>query len=119
MKQSGVMLGTDNSARLAEFYTKAHGEPVWHQDDWWGYGEGGSIIIGPHSEVHGESHEPARIMIAFECENVEAEFKRLKEAGAKVVAEPYHPGAEDEGWLATIADPDGNYLQLATPWKED
>jgi predicted enzyme related to lactoylglutathione lyase len=29
-----------------------------------------------------------------------------------VIAEPYAIG---EGWIATLADPDGNYFQLMTP----
>jgi hypothetical protein len=30
------------------------------------------------------------------------------------------PGKDDNPtmWLATLADPDGNYFQLATPWED-
>lgn len=36
---------------------------------------------------------------------------------------PLKPGSDyygqaEEMWLATYADPDGNYFQLATPWSE-
>jgi predicted enzyme related to lactoylglutathione lyase len=44
---------------------------------------------------------------------VKAEFERIKDLGAEVVAEPYEPG---EGMLmCTFADPDGNYFQLMSP----
>jgi len=87
-------------------------------DDWYGYEVGtGSLMIGPHSEVHGRSKEPARIMIGLETEDVPGQFARIRDAGAEVVAEPYHPDGAGEGfWLATLADPDGNYLQLSSPY---
>ena len=40
------------------------------------------------------------------------EFERIKAAGATVIREPYEMGG---GWIATLADPDGNYFQLVTP----
>lgn len=54
-------------------------------------------------------------MFNLETEDVEKEFKRIKEAGAKVIQEPYHPGEADSMMIATFADPDGNYFQLMTP----
>lgn len=121
MRLNGVMLGTENPKTLAEFYTKVFGKPGWEQDDWYGYMIGtGSLMIGPHSEVKGSNANPARIMIALETEDPKKDFEHLKEQGAKVVAEPYQPDAKGspEIWLATVADPDGNYLQIASPWKE-
>jgi len=55
-------------------------------------------------------------MINFETTDVKGEFDRLKALGATVQQEPYQPGpAGGEMWLATLADPDGNYFQLASP----
>ena len=121
MKLQGVMIGSESPKLLGEFYTKIFGEPGWQQDDWYGFNIGGSnIMIGSHSEVKGKSEAPARIIIMIVCEDVKADFERIKEIGAEIIAEPYQPGIENEPdtWLATFADPDGNYLQLATPWKE-
>jgi predicted enzyme related to lactoylglutathione lyase len=28
-------------------------------------------------------------------------------------------GENTGGWIATFADPDGNYFQLMTPWEEE
>ena len=120
MRLSGVMIGSDNPTRLGEFYTKIFGKPGWQQDDWFGFAVGdGSLMIGPHSEVKGSSQEPARIMVTINSEDVQKDFDDFKVAGAVVVAEPYQPGKDSkpELWLATLADPDGNYVQLATPWK--
>lgn len=121
MKLNGVMLGSENPKALAEFYTLAFGEPGWGQDDWFGYLIGtGSIMIGPHSDIKGNNENPARIMMALETGDPKQEFERLTGLGAKVVAEPYQPDEQNSPdiWLATVADPDGNYLQLASPWKE-
>lgn len=120
MKFTGVMLGTDNPKKLGDFYTKVLGKPDWQQDGWYGFWKGDSgMIIGEHSEVKGKSKNPQRMIIAFETKDVKAEFKRIKGIGAEVVAEPYQPGMDKKGdtWLATFADPDGNYFQIATPWK--
>ena len=119
MKISGVMLGSDNPKGLGEFYTKVLGKPGWQQDDWYGFGESGSsLMVGAHSEIKGSAKEPQRIMMSFTVEDVKVEFERLKECGATVVAEPYQPDAANSPnmWLATLADPDGNYMQISLPW---
>lgn len=117
MKFSAIMIGSENSKKLAEFYTKVFGEPGWQQDDWYGYDVGGAyIMLGNHSEVKGTNMAPARIMINFETTELKADFERIKELGAEIIAEPYMPSEDNKDmWLATFADPDGNYLQLATP----
>jgi predicted enzyme related to lactoylglutathione lyase len=68
--------------------------------------------VGPHSEVHGSSREPERLLLNFETPEVQSEFERIRAAGATVIREPYEMGG---GWIATLADPDGNYFQLVTP----
>lgn len=118
MKYSGVMLGTEDPKALGEFYTKALGEPSFHEGEWYGWKTGGSqLMLGSHSEVKGQSSTPARIMLTLEVDDVKAEFKRLTDLGATVVAEPYQPDETSGMWLATVADPDGNYLQLSMPWE--
>ncbi len=121
MKLKDVMLGSENSNVLGEFYSNIFGEPGWQDADWYGFDiGGGSLMIGSHSEVHGKNESPGRIMLTIETDDLKNEFKRIKEHGAIVIAEPYQPSKEDspDAWLATLADPDGNYFQLATPWKE-
>lgn len=119
MNLSGVMVGSDNPKGLAEFYTKLLGTPQWNdeENDWYGYTVGnGSLVIGPHSEVSGRNPSPGRIMLSFEVDDVKGEFERIAALGAEVVAEPYVPEGASDMWIATFADPDGNYFQFSTPW---
>jgi predicted enzyme related to lactoylglutathione lyase len=52
----------------------------------------------------------------LESTDVRGEFQRFKDAGATVVAEPYQmEGSGPTDWIATFADPDGNYFQLMSP----
>ena len=116
-----VMINSEHPAELADFYRKVLGTPAWDQDGFVGWQVGGGgLMVGPHSDVKGPNEMPGRIMPTFEAQDVKAEFARLKDAGGRVVAEPYQPGqGGDDMWLATLADPDGNYLQLASPMPAD
>jgi predicted enzyme related to lactoylglutathione lyase len=118
LKLNSVMIGSENPDKLADFYSKIFGKPVWSQDGFsgWLVGEG-SLGVGPHSEVKGKNTSPGRIMWHFETDDVKGEFERMKDLGAEVIAEPYNPGGGEGMHLATLADPDGNYFQLSTPWK--
>ncbi len=120
MKLNGVMIGSDNPKQLGEFYDKVIAPAGWQQDDWYGYNvDGGSLMIGPHSEVKGSSTTPGRIILSFTVDDVQGEALRIKTLGAVVVAEPYQPSLDQPNtWLATFADPDGNYFQLSTPWPD-
>ena len=116
-----IMLGSEDSKKLGDFYTKVLGDPVAEWSDeaggWYGFRAGsGSLAIGPHSEVKGRSEQPGRIMINFSTTDVQGEFDRVKALGAEVVAEPYSPGGGEGALMCTFADPDGNYFQFATPW---
>jgi predicted enzyme related to lactoylglutathione lyase len=116
LKLSNVMIGTDNPERLVEFYTRVLGEPGMKEGGYTGWLAGGcSLTIGAHSEVHGQSSAPGRVIIFFDTPDVKGEFERLKGLGVQVVKEPYE--MSDKFWLATCADPDGNYFQLATPYE--
>ncbi len=120
---NNVMLGSEDSKRLAGFYTKVLGKPNpdWSDDanGWFGWQAGdGGLVIGPHSDVSGTNPQPGRIMLNFSTSDVREEFERIKGLGAEVVAEPYEPGGGGM-LLCTFADPDGNYFQLATPWEAE
>lgn len=114
---NSIMIGTSQVEVLADFYAKVLGRPAdMHDGPYYGWQVGSSFLtVGEHSEVHGQSREPARIMLNFETREVKAEFERLKELGATVIKEPY--SMDGNGWIATLADPDGNFLQLMPPWE--
>ena len=113
---NSVMIGTKRPAALADFYEKVLGKPadmVDQENGFWGWQVGNSYLsVLEHSEVEGNAKEPARVMFNFETAQVKEEFERMKAAGAAVIKEPYEMGG---GWIATLADPDGNYFQLVTP----
>lgn len=115
---NSLMIGTDQPRVLAEFYQKFFGRPAdMVEGEWYMWQAGNcSISVGEHSEVHGHAKEPSRIMLNFETKEVKAEFERLKMMGVSIIKEPYELGG---GWIATLADPDGNYIQLMTPWEMD
>jgi predicted enzyme related to lactoylglutathione lyase len=116
---NSIMIGTDNSKALAEFYEKLIGKkPEMAEGEWYGFLMGSCFLsIGTHDKIKGKSTKPERIIFNFETEDVKAEFERIKGIGATVIAEPYQMGeGEKAAWIATLADPDGNYFQLMTPW---
>jgi len=117
LKFSNLLIGTENPEPLVDFYKKVLGEPTMEDGGFTGWGEGGGFLsIGQHSYVHGKNAAPARAIWFFETSDVKGEFERIKGLGAEVIKEPYEMGGGF--WLATFADPDGNYFQLASPWDE-
>lgn len=111
---TSIMIGSTQPKVLGEFYERVFGKPAdWAEDSWYGWQLGNThLVIGEHSEVKGKAQEPQRLILNFETEKVKEEFERIRELGAEVIRAPY----EMEGtWIATFADPDGNYFQLMSP----
>lgn len=113
---NSVMIGTKRTQELATFYAQVIGKPADMEDreqGFYGWQVGSAFLsILDHSEMGGSARDPGRVMLNFETAEVQAEFERVKALGATVIAAPYAIG---EAWIATLADPDGNYFQLATP----
>jgi predicted enzyme related to lactoylglutathione lyase len=116
---NSLLLFSEAPKKLVDFYRKVLAlEPKWQEEEYTGFEVGASaLVIGSHSKVHGQSMNPERIMFNFETSDVKGEFARIKRLGAKVIAEPYHMGDDQDFWIATLADPDGNYFQLVSPMK--
>jgi predicted enzyme related to lactoylglutathione lyase len=113
---NSIMISTKQSKVLSAFYEKVLGKPadmVDNENGFFGWQVGdGFIGVLEHSEMGGKTKDPGRVMINFETAQVKEEFERIKASGAVVIKEPYEMG---QGWIATLADPDGNYFQLMTP----
>lgn len=111
------MVGSMQPKKLAEFYSAVFDKkPDMEEGDWYGWTVKSCFFaVGQHSEMKGKTKDPGRVMFNFETEKVKEEFERIKKLGAQVIKEPYEMGG---AWIATLADPDGNYFQLMTPWKE-
>jgi predicted enzyme related to lactoylglutathione lyase len=116
LKLGSVMIGSTNAKALKEFYERVFGRPAdWSEEGWSGWKFDSTFVtIGEHSQVQGRAKEPQRVIVNLETEDVKGEFQRIKGLGGQVVKDPY----ELEGsWIATLADPDGNYFQVMSPWK--
>ena len=118
-----VMVNSSDAKKLADYYGEVlQQEPEMEDKDsgFVGYLAGDCFIMfGPHDKVQGKNDHPERMICFFQTKDVEAEFERIKAIdGTTVIKEPYNPGADPKGFLATLADPDGNYFQLATPWDQ-
>jgi predicted enzyme related to lactoylglutathione lyase len=113
---NSVMIGTKQPKVLAAFYEKVFGKPPDMTDSdsaFYGWQVGNAYVgVLDHSEMGGSSKEPGRVMLNFETAQVQEEFDRIKGLGGSVIRAPYKMG---EGWIATLADPDGNYFQLMNP----
>jgi predicted enzyme related to lactoylglutathione lyase len=70
---------------------------------------GASLGLGTHSDVSGNARDPARHMIGLETDDIHGDTKRLKDAGVEFIEEP---NEFPELWIATLKDPEGNYVQL-------
>ena len=113
---NSVMIGTKQAKEMVAFYEKVLGKPPDMTDPSSGFAgwQAGSAYLSvlDHSEMGGKTKDAGRVMMNFETTQVKEEFERIKAIGAAVIREPYEIGG---GWVATLADPDGNYFQLVTP----
>jgi len=113
---NSVMIGTKQPDVLAAFYEKVLGKPadmVDGENGFYGWQVGSSFLgVLSHSEMGGKTKDPGRVMINFETAQVKEEFERIKALGGTEIHTPYEMGI---GWIATLADPDGNYFQLMNP----
>jgi predicted enzyme related to lactoylglutathione lyase len=95
---------------LARFYRDVVGLPREEMGEWSFNAGGTPFLIDGHSEVHGSAKEPARVLINFMVDDLEAEQSRLEAQGVQFVRTA---GREDWGGIiSTFLDPDGNYIQL-------
>ena len=119
MNFNSILIGSEDPKRLADFYTKLFGEPAFVFEPYTGWQIGvGNVTVGPHDEGKGTNASPGRLIWNMESTDVKGDFERFKSAGATVIADPYTMEGDESGSLiATFADPDGNYFQIATPME--
>jgi predicted enzyme related to lactoylglutathione lyase len=116
MNFNSILIGSEDPARLVEYYSRLFGKPTMNEGGYTGWLIGsGFMTVGPHSEVHGSNSEPGRIIVNIETSDVRGNFDRFVADGAIVVREPYCFEQAPDALVATLADPDGNYFQLVTP----
>ena len=115
---NSILVFSEDPKKLADFYGKVlQKTPDFEDGEYYGFSAGSTfLMLGPHQKVKGKSSNPERLMINFATDDVKAEFARIGKLGAETIAEPYQMEGSS-GWIATFADPDGNYFQLMTPWE--
>lgn len=73
------------------------------------------LFVEQHSEVSGPTAEPARVIINLDVEDARALGRHLRELGTRFI----RPVEEESfGLIGTVADPDGNYIQIIQ-WGAD
>jgi len=106
-----VLLSSQDPERLASWYTDVLGLerlPSKHHPV---YRVGGATLrLTEHSEVGPRSPEPQRIMFNLFVDDVRGEIERIRPKGVTLIREPAQMAWG--GYVATLEDPDGNYVQL-------
>lgn len=114
---SAILIWSEDYQALVNWYKEKLGletiEEINHPDDTGvGLAVGESYLwIGQHSEVHGKSKDPYRIMFNISVDSVSQVFNELKSNGVQFIAEPFKAPTFDS-YFATFTDLDGNIIQL-------
>jgi predicted enzyme related to lactoylglutathione lyase len=103
----GASIWSEDVNNLLPFYRDVLGLEVTAETP--GFVVLGGVWLGTHSEVHGRNADSARHMIGLTSTDLTGDWKRLKDAGVKVVEGPTDYGTV---WIATLKDPEGNLVQL-------
>ena len=114
VEQFVVNVNSEEPEKLVEFYRDTVGltpnEEMGHGAFMAGSSDFIALIIEGHSDVHGATREPSRVLLNFIVSDLASEEARLKAAGVNFVMDATEePGF---GTIATFTDPDGNLCQL-------
>ena len=107
-----IQLASPNKERLFSFYRDTLQLPERENmgPDNFAIAPETTLAIVDHSEVTTGTREPARVIIDFWVEDIEAEQSRLEAQGIRFTRDK---GLEFWGGvISTFTDPDGNTLQL-------
>jgi predicted enzyme related to lactoylglutathione lyase len=109
-----LLVGSTQADEMKKWYKRAFGVD---ENDMGAFDFGGvQFFVEEHSEVSGPTKEPARVIVNLSVDDCNALGAHLKDMGAKFIREVEQ---EDFGLIGTVADPDGNYIQIiqwgATP----
>jgi predicted enzyme related to lactoylglutathione lyase len=106
---SSLLLASGDRDRLRAWYAAAfdvHPDP----DGFLWFGRVG-VLLDERADVATETVEPGRVVLNYEVSDIQARARHLDEIGATWIA-PVEYRADGGAWFATVADPDGNYIQL-------
>ncbi|SRR5581483_3389804 len=102
-----LLIGSSQVAAMKQWYEKAFGVSA---NEMGSYDFGGvGLFIEEHTEVSGPTKEPARVIINLNVDDCRALESHLRSQNVTWVREveqmPF-------GLIGTVADPDGNYVQI-------
>lgn len=102
-----LLIGSSNVDAMKDWYRKAFGI---EENEMGAFQFGGvGLFIEEHSMVSGPNQDPARVIINLDVDDCRAIEAQIEAAGATwvrpVEQEPF-------GLIGTVADPDGNYVQI-------
>lgn len=111
---AGTSIWSEDLNNLLPFYRDVLGVKVFMETPGFvllgaASAESPALGLGTHSEVRGPNRDPARHMVGFATDDILADCQRLKTAGVEFIDEPANDGYL---WIATLKDPEGNYVQL-------
>lgn len=77
MNMNGILIGSEDPARLVAFYTEVLGELAFQDEGYttWRIGTGW-VAVGAHDQVHGKSAHPGRVIWNIETPDVRGAFER-------------------------------------------
>lgn len=103
-----VLLGSSNVEEMKTWYRNAFPEAKENEMGAFVFGNT-QLFIETHSEVSGPTKEPARAIFNLDVDDCRAVESHLKAQDVKWVREVEQ---ESFGLIGTVADPDGNYVQI-------
>lgn len=108
----GVVLGSTDPGRLWEWYRTAFAPGAEKDGEMLGLELGGTyVIFESRDDVAAKAAEPGRLLVNYEVDDIHATEKHLDDTLSVRWIRP----VTDMGgqmFLATLEDPDGNYIQL-------
>ncbi len=102
-----LLIGSSNVDAMKAWYRQAFGV---EENDMGAFTFGSvALFLETHSEVSGPTKEPARVIINLDvadCRGLEAHLESVGVSWVRKVEQmPF-------GLIGTVADPDGNYIQI-------
>jgi predicted enzyme related to lactoylglutathione lyase len=104
---ASILLASTDPARLRDWYVAAFDAYV-NADGFMQFG-GVAVLIDERDDIAPRSIEPGRVILNFHVDDAHATAARLDELAVSWLA-PLE--FRDDGWFATLADPDGNIVQI-------
>jgi predicted enzyme related to lactoylglutathione lyase len=102
-------MGSADPGRLRDWYATAldvHPDP----DGFVPFGPVG-VLMDKRDDVAERTVEPGRVILNYHVTDIQAHRRHLDELGVEWVSDVEYR-ADGGAWFGTVADPDGNYVQL-------